>query len=1205
MVYANMNGSVDRKLGKNGILYDIIYNQLHQPDIVVFTEIKDQASQGRKFTNLDGYIHYNVPPRKTMKGGKSNGMRIMISFKCEQQWYITKITEYIIVIEHKTVRIVIIVVYLVPPNEENKKIVYELLIEFKQMVINYRDNEYDMAIIGDTNGRMGDKTGDKKKNKRGNWLWDIVVILYLHIVNNDEWKGVPTWFRNDASAIIDYVIVPYENKNNHSMKLYMLDDLSDHAMIYWEGTFNKNERKENKKMSNMKAIYPKWQFRIAKPNEENKEQTKQMMVDIENKWNKWLETGLMENVTVNKITSIFKLVYKIIWDAAIKNGMCKIKRLSKRHNEKDGRRNGTTDERIVRKRELINKIMNEKATIYRSHGKLNENSIKRMTKLSNEINKLRNDIKHIEIVIIDELLESKFKKYDKLDQFYELLKQNNNYATYGIINEKENILCNKIDIMGELEKFFCRLFNDPKRSNMSDEQKEQIRKQRKRLIEKAKIAITQMNSGIGKYQLNEDNIDDMFRKYNIKGATTINGINLKIWKTMWESNKARTMVFQILNVVFKFGLFSEMDTISITTNIPKKINSDTAKKYRPITMNPDIVKFVCCLHLNATRINLFKNINQSQGGTQEHLSHNDQTSQLLIAIKNNGENGNPTSSGGMDIAKAFDSIIWEIMINELEKESNMKGVFLLLILTIYLTATIVLKLACASTVIYGTIILITNGIFQGNSQSAPFYTIANNAVVKEFHHLTQHMPCVSMTAPESEKWKEYMICDEYDMNIIQAINTVIRFIMIIFVDDTTIITTSPQMLEKILNIFTEVSGKKGLKINDDKTQVVIFNKKLMNKNDKKWLKDNNNTIKINNVKIKIKKQMKMLGFIHNTMDKQFQHNWETNIIKAEKAWKYLVHHNYIIFNMRAIERNITLIETKLRPILDNGTAIAPLNSKYMVRYNKIVDSWYKKVLILHKSASNTSCRLIGHYQSAFERSTYLQMGYYHRMITMKKNHKTVNTFRMDVAKCYDYYQEPTPVSTPFSIDYTTMKRHTEYYLKILDKLKLGEYKKYKNINDVSKQQWKTIVKKRIYDIQATQDRFDIALTRNMLLKMKIDKWGVLQKKNIIYKLISSNEEYNTVIWQVLTNNIQLNWKRKNSIGILQYSYPRCIFCKYEWHMDITPIRHLMEQCEVIKNKLNIKFNNGMKIEEIYKKWNLLAISQLATLLQPYAKYEKV
>ena len=41
-----------------------------------------------------------------------------------------------------------------------------------------------------------------------------------------------------------------------------------------------------------------------------------------------------------------------------------------------------------------------------------------------------------------------------------------------------------------------------------------------------------------------------------------------------------------------------------------------------------------------------------------------------------------------------------------------------------------------------------------------------------------------------------------------------------------------------------------------------------------------------------------------------------------------------------------------------------------------------------------------------------------------------------------------------------------------------------------------------------------------------------------------------------------------------------------------------------KDKLNIQFKNEIKIEEIYKRWNLIKISQLVTLLQPYAKYEK-
>ena len=57
-------------------LWHIINEEMKQPDILVFVEVKADAKLNNKFTKLKGYGTYLVPPKVTPKNGISNGMRI-------------------------------------------------------------------------------------------------------------------------------------------------------------------------------------------------------------------------------------------------------------------------------------------------------------------------------------------------------------------------------------------------------------------------------------------------------------------------------------------------------------------------------------------------------------------------------------------------------------------------------------------------------------------------------------------------------------------------------------------------------------------------------------------------------------------------------------------------------------------------------------------------------------------------------------------------------------------------------------------------------------------------------------------------------------------------------------------------------------------------------------------------------------------------
>ena len=115
----------------------------------------------------------------------------------------------------------------------------------------------------------------------------------------------------------------------------------------------------------------------------------------------------------------------------------------------------------------------------------------------------------------------------------------------------------------------------------------------------------------------DEHIHKMFQDYNLKGTTTPLGISIALWFDIWKH------------------------TIASTTAMPKKINSDSAMKFRPITLQSEIPKMCCKISLNAMKDLLFNHLDHSQGGAQQHISHTNQISTIYIMVKQQDKIGQP------------------------------------------------------------------------------------------------------------------------------------------------------------------------------------------------------------------------------------------------------------------------------------------------------------------------------------------------------------------------------------------------------------------------------------------------------------------------------------------------------------------------------------------------------------------------------------
>ena len=142
--------------------------------------------------------------------------------------------------------------------------------------------------------------------------------------------------------------------------------------------------------------------------------------------------------------------------------------------------------------------------------------------------------------------------------------------------------------------------------------------------------------------------------------------------------------------------------------------------------------------------------------------------------------------------------------------------------------------------------------------------------------------------------------------------------------------------------------------------------------------------------------------------------------------------NFIQINIESIERNILIIESKIRPILENGFAIMVINKKYQGEYDKHINQWYKKLIHTRRTSNSTIVRMIMNYDTTFQRNCKRLLCYYHRMMNNPSNHRNVRFFKQDIALSHDYHDNQTmKEEIPFTIKYDKCKTHTQIYLLLL------------------------------------------------------------------------------------------------------------------------------------------------------------------------------
>ena len=119
--------------------------------------------------------------------------------------------------------------------------------------------------------------------------------------------------------------------------------------------------------------------------------------------------------------------------------------------------------------------------------------------------------------------------------------------------------------------------------------------------------------------------------------------------------------------------------------------------------------------------------------------------------------------------------------------------------------------------------------------------------------------------------------------------------------------------------------------------------------------------------------------------------------------------------------------------------------------------------------------------------------------------------------------------------------------------------------------------------QHNEDIGKVINSKNTLIKMKFNIWhqcsNYYVSDSFFCCLSKLSQKYNPYIWKIVTNDLEFNWKFKNDDDQFEYRYPVCIFCHGNWHQNVSPQQHLMESCNVVFSKINIKIRQTDNIDQ--------------------------
>ena len=354
----------------------------------------------------------------------------------------------------------------------------------------------------------------------------------------------------------------------------------------------------------------------------------------------------------------------------------------------------------------------------------------------------------------------------------------------------------------------------------------------------------------------------------------------------YSRNQLLPLYVRIFNLILNTGIIPENWVEGLIMPIYKnKGDSMLPENYRPITLLSCMGKLFTAI-LNE-RLTLFLDENrillENQAGFRKHYSTSDHIFVLHSLFELLKKQKKKLFCAFVDFSKAFDSV-WRIALWNKLLRNEINGKFFNVIYNLYQNIKSCITLNGANSTFFESYV----GLRQGENLSPVLFSIFLN-------DLEPFLEEKNVTGIEFELENDDLFF-------------FIRFVVLLYADDTAIVCESPDEFQSALNNFVEYCQTWRLNINYDKTKVVIFGARNIDQY----------RFEMEGVQIEISNSYKYLGVLLSS-NGSFLNARKAIYEKANKAMHLLYKR---IYNLNLpLDLQLQLFDSTILPIITYGSEI--------------------------------------------------------------------------------------------------------------------------------------------------------------------------------------------------------------------------------------------------------------------------------------------
>ncbi|KAL0812036.1 hypothetical protein ABMA28_009430 [Loxostege sticticalis] len=340
--------------------------------------------------------------------------------------------------------------------------------------------------------------------------------------------------------------------------------------------------------------------------------------------------------------------------------------------------------------------------------------------------------------------------------------------TWAIENDMNEVLTDLEDILERWKSYCQSLFQDPQSQNFPDTEPNSEDLEPNILLSEVRAAIKHLKNG---------------------KATGGDAIPIETIKALGE--KGIHMFHTICNKVWQTGIWPSDWTHTIFVPLHKKGSTKKCNNYRLIALISHASKII--LHILNERLKsyLSKEVAPEQAGFVKGKGTREQILIVRQIIEKSREFNKPTYICFVDFSKAFDSVKWPVLWKTLTDMGTPKHL-------IHLLRRLYEQ---------GTASVRTDDVLSNNFH--PSAGVRQGCIISPllFNIYTELIMRITL-----EDWTDGVTIGGYKISNLR------------YADDTTLFATSAQHLEQLLYRMERVSNEFGLKINRNKTKVMIIDR---------------------------------------------------------------------------------------------------------------------------------------------------------------------------------------------------------------------------------------------------------------------------------------------------------------------------------------------------------------------------------------------